>query len=98
MEGLRFSAYIEYCCDVLTEAAEYESDILLASLVKLQHIVEPINKTLIDKAKKDETKAPIPMVVKLVHAELQNFWTSLPPRIQQNRKFDTTFKVYFAVP
>ncbi|KAK0112917.1 hypothetical protein ONS95_014638 [Cadophora gregata] len=84
LEGIRYSAYIEHCCDVLLSAPEDDSDILLASLCKLQNIVDPVYQSFADKTKSDGTRAPVWMLVKMVRAEMDNLWNSLPPRIQQD--------------
>lgn len=84
LEGLRYSAYMEHCCDALLSAPEHDSDILLASLCKLQNIVEPVYRSFADKFKTDDTKAPVWMLVKMVRAEMENLWKSIPPRIQQD--------------
>ncbi|KAG4437722.1 hypothetical protein IFR05_006805 [Cadophora sp. M221] len=84
LEGLRFSAYIEHCCEVLLTSGEHDSDILLASLCKLQNIVEPVYRSFADKVKIEDTKAPVWMLVKMVRAEMDNLWKSLPANIQQD--------------
>ncbi|KAL2069099.1 hypothetical protein VTL71DRAFT_15437 [Oculimacula yallundae] len=85
MEGLRYSAYIEHCCEVLFTGAVHESDVLLASLCKLQNIIEPVYRAFADKAKVDNNKAPVWMLVKLVRAEMENFWKCLPATTQQDQ-------------
>lgn len=72
---------------MLLTAAQHDSDILLASLCKLQNIVEPVYRSFADKVKVDDTKAPVWMLVKMVQAEMENLWKSLPARIQQDRMF-----------
>ncbi|KAH7336166.1 hypothetical protein BKA65DRAFT_28790 [Rhexocercosporidium sp. MPI-PUGE-AT-0058] len=84
IDVMRFSAYIEHCCEVLLTTAEYDSDILLASLCKLQNIVEPVYRCFADKVKVNDTKAPVWMLVKMVRAEMENLWKSLPVHIQQD--------------
>ena|SRR6187402_942936 len=87
MESLQYSSYLEYCCHTLTEANEYESDLVLASLVRMQYILEPINRSFAATTIADEVKAPVWMIVKSARAELQRFWGSLPVQIQQNRGY-----------
>lgn len=84
LEGLRYSAYMEHCCEVLLAAPEHDSDIILASLCKLQNIIEPVYLRFADKGKVDDTKAPVWMLGKMVRAEMENLFNSLPPRIQQD--------------
>ncbi|KAL5317410.1 hypothetical protein ACEPPN_014505 [Leptodophora sp. 'Broadleaf-Isolate-01'] len=94
LEGLRFSAYVEHCCEVLLTEAEHDSDILLASLCKLQNIVEPVYRSFADKVKVEDTKAPVWMLVKMVRAEMENLWKSLPASIQQDQVFTFEQSIY----
>jgi hypothetical protein len=84
IEGLQYSPYIEYCCQALLEAAEYESDIILVALVRVQAIIETANRNLLSRGRPGE-KAPVWMHVKSSQFELQTYWNSLPPNVQQNR-------------
>lgn len=77
---------MEYTCTILEEAQEHQSDLLLVSLVRLQNIIEPVNRLFLDKMRVDESSVPVWMVVKLVQTELESLWTSLPPSIQQDCK------------
>ncbi|RDW72822.1 hypothetical protein BP6252_06729 [Coleophoma cylindrospora] len=90
-EALQHSAYLEFCCQALTEAAEHESDLLLVALVRLHSLIEPISKNLSSRAFNDESKAPIWMHINSVRVAVQNFWDSLPSSLQQNSFMITSY-------
>lgn len=83
-EGLQNSPYIEYTCQVLEEAAEQDSDLVLVSLVRMQCIVDSAYRGLPFKIAADDVKAPVWMHVKSARSELQKHWASLRPDIQQH--------------
>ncbi|KAE9380143.1 hypothetical protein N431DRAFT_459105 [Stipitochalara longipes BDJ] len=83
-EGLQHSPYIEYTCQVLEEAAECDSDLVLASLVRMQCIVESAYKSLPLKSAADDIKAPLWMHIKAARSELQKHMDSLRLDIQQH--------------
>ena len=85
-EGLQYSPYIEYTCQVLEESAECDSDLILVSLVRMQYIVESAYKGLPLKSSADDIKAPVWMHVKAARSELQKHLDSLRPEIQQHRR------------
>src|SRR5258708_7074844 len=85
-EGLQYSPYIEYTCQVLEEAVEQDTDLVLVSLVRMQIIVDMAFKNLPLKSAGDDIKAPVWMHVKAARADLQKHWDSLRPDIQQNCK------------
>ncbi|RDW87937.1 hypothetical protein BP5796_03631 [Coleophoma crateriformis] len=90
-EGLQHSAYLEFCCQLLTEAAEHESDLLLVALVRLHSLVEPLSKNLSSRLFNDESKAPIWMHINSVRVAIQHFWDSLPSSLQQNSFMITSY-------
>jgi hypothetical protein len=90
-EGLQNSPYIQYTCQVLEEAAEYDSDLVLVSLVRMQVILESAYKSLPIKIAGDETKAPVWMHIKAARAELQKHWDSLKPDVQEHRRLPPQF-------
>ncbi|PMD35134.1 hypothetical protein L207DRAFT_466175 [Hyaloscypha variabilis F] len=90
-EGLQYSPYIEYTCQVLEESAECDSDLILVSLVRMQYIVESAYKGLPLKSSADDIKAPVWMHVKAARSELQKHLDSLRPEIQQHQLIQLNF-------
>lgn len=84
-DGLQHSPYIDYTCQVLEEAAELDSDLVLVSLVRMQCILETAFKGLPLKCTPNSIKAPVWMHIKSARAELQRHWDSLRPDVQQHR-------------
>lgn len=85
---MQYSAYIEHSCQVLTEAAEQESDIIIVAMVKIQAFVDLTYRSLHAKGFTDWPKAaPAWMHVKSAQAQLQTYWESLTLEVQKNRKF-----------
>ncbi|KAH8654456.1 hypothetical protein BGZ60DRAFT_154530 [Tricladium varicosporioides] len=84
-EGMHQSTYYEYCCKVLQEAAEWESDFVLVALFRLQTMTETFWRNLsIRSAVLEGGRAPNWICVKAVRTELEQFWASLAPNVQQN--------------
>jgi hypothetical protein len=83
-EGLQYSPYIEYTCQVLEEASEQVSDLVLVSLVRMQCIVDSTYKSLPIKFTAEDIKAPAWMHGKAARCQLEKYWASLRTDIQQN--------------
>ncbi|RDL40971.1 uncharacterized protein BP5553_00950 [Venustampulla echinocandica] len=85
MECLQHTPYIDHNCKLLYDSAEYESDLVLVTLVRLQCIVESFQRTLLNESMTPHgSKVPAWMYIKSARAELQDFWTSLCPRLRSN--------------
>lgn len=95
MEGLQYSPYLEHCRRSLLEYAEYESDIILAALVKIQSIVEKANRLILDKDYPGGEKVPVWMHSKLAVLELHAYWESLSLGVRQNGTYYISFLMPF---
>jgi len=84
MESLQYSPYLEHCRISLLECAEYESDIILAALVKIQSIIEKTNRSILDNDYPGGEKVPVWMQSKLARLELHAYWETLPLNIRQD--------------
>ncbi|OCK78134.1 hypothetical protein K432DRAFT_444838 [Lepidopterella palustris CBS 459.81] len=89
MDFLRYTPYMEECCQYLMEAREYETDAFLVSLVRLQRIVEGIGQNLshqdlVNEWWNDRTTTPIELYVKTFRNEIQSFGKGLPSHLQHN--------------
>lgn len=80
--------YILECCHELEEAGEYQSDVVLAQLVRLQEIWYRMSRSFPydESLASRRPDAPIEMFVRAWQKELETFWASLPVESQQNSK------------
>lgn len=96
MDGLPYSPYIEYSCQVLHEAAEHEIDLILVACVRLQAIVESINRNITAKSSiTDIPKAPHWMHATSIRSEFQTILVSLPPNLQNNGQYNNPISWWF---
>lgn len=89
-DGLSYSPYMDYNCKVLEDAAECESDLLLAALARLQFISEAFHRNVLSNIRDGadtKTSTPSWMLTKAARTELQSLWMSFPPDLRQNRKY-----------
>ena len=85
--GLQFNTiYILECCHKLEQAAEFESDVILVQLVRLQEIRFRMGHSFpYDGSHATSSQdAPIEMFVKMWKRELETFWSTLPVKHRQN--------------
>lgn len=73
-------------CRNLEEAQELPSDRFLVYLVRLQRIVQRIERKVPIDDFTAETMIPIAMFVKALHSELEEFKESLPADVAENGK------------
>lgn len=82
------SNWLAQCCDSLLEAAEYESDLYLVALVKMQHIAERAYTILRSTDYQDQAsivyRAPLEMAMNSARRELDNFVKIQPEVVKQN--------------
>ncbi|KAF4998285.1 hypothetical protein FGRMN_3334 [Fusarium graminum] len=88
---LNWSAHLSQCCDTLAENREYESDLYLVSLVRMQHmadrgfsVIPPID--LFDPSP-PAFQAVTAMALDTVHRELKTFFELQPDRIRSTPGF-----------
>jgi hypothetical protein len=100
LDGLRYTSYIEHCCDALLETNDLDSDRVLVATVRLRRVLESANQNLPnDPPNSDIPKAPVWMYVKSIRAELHNIMATLPSDLQNNSKsipsqINTNFEVH----
>jgi hypothetical protein len=85
-DGLRYSPYVDTCCDFLLSQSEYGSDRLLATAVRLQCIISRMHDIFTIHATSNAAKAPLGLHVNIFRGELEAFNSSLPFDIQQDCK------------
>lgn len=87
----KYTKYHDQCLAELEVSAEYESDILLVHLVRIQHLTQRI----VDFNNRDQTPdelpgiaiTPIPTYQTAFHTELQRIRNLLPLILKSNRKW-----------
>lgn len=84
-DSLRYSAQLDQCCRQLEEAQEYPSDRFLVHLVRLQRIVQRIERKVPIDDLTPETTIPIAMFVKSLHGELLEYKHNLPRDMAEHR-------------
>lgn len=82
------TSYLDTCCDVLERNMEYEGDLLLVHMVRIQKLAQSIAVTW------DENSPSLPsmhlpptMVIQAFQEQLDSFQANLPPQLQDNGKF-----------
>ncbi|KAI2467105.1 hypothetical protein F4781DRAFT_327724 [Annulohypoxylon bovei var. microspora] len=85
----RYTPYIDQCLRELEADEEYESDLLLIRLVRIQNLSERIAQLHAKDPTANEltgiTRAPTSAYSNMFHAELEKFTASLPPNLVTNR-------------
>lgn len=92
-EIFHYTPYLEKCCRSLEATQECQSDVVLVSLVRLQHIVQEINQTF-PYDEFDTFKAlgtPVALCIKALRTKLSALRSSLPPELERNPLFLMTF-------
>lgn len=93
---LRFSKYTRKCLEDLEKTSEYESDLLLVHLVRIQRLTERIHNWTSQEDDEDDIssylKAPPAAYQVAFHGEIGRLQSSLPASLVGNRLLD----VYFA--
>lgn len=84
IEGLDYSPYLEYCRCSLLEFAEFESDIILASLVKIQSILGKAQRIVLETSYPGSDAVPVWIHAQIAILELQNYWQTLSFDVQKN--------------
>jgi hypothetical protein len=84
-----YKPYIEQCCQNLEATQEFQSDLVLVYLVRLQHIIEEINQTFPN----DEIETfkalgtPVALCIKALRTKLSSLRSRLPAELEHNPLF-----------
>lgn len=85
IDGLEHTSYLDYTCQSLAEAAEFESDLILVFMARSQYLVSTMSRSLLSGGPgPDDVKAPPSMHAKLAKADLQKFFMALPSSLQEH--------------
>lgn len=90
IDGLPRTPYIIHCCKVLEDAAEYESDIVLITIIRLYGFVELVNTAIMNRLHANGISAPIWMQIASIQRELQAYWATVPTQMKENGKFPSS--------
>lgn len=87
---MRFSKYTRQCLEDLDKASEYESDLLLVHLVKIQRLTERIHNWTSQDDEEDDVsaylKAPPAAYQVAFHGEIDRLQSSLPASLADNSR------------
>ena len=90
IDGLQNSPYVEYNCVALSDAAESESDLVLVASVRLEILVDSMNRHFfLRDPENDGAKGPVWMHVRSMREELHSYWRSLSPELQRNSQYSS---------
>ncbi|KAM0191886.1 hypothetical protein ACHAPI_008604 [Fusarium lateritium] len=88
---VNWSAHLSQCCDTLAETREYESDLYLVALVRMQHIADRGFSVIPAIDPSDPTpptfQAVTAMALDTVHRELESFFKSQPDAVRNTPGF-----------
>ncbi|KXH32998.1 hypothetical protein CSAL01_05934 [Colletotrichum salicis] len=88
IDPMRYSGYMQQCLRELEEDVEFESDIHLAYIVRIQRLCERISdlrsKDYLDEEGDESTRAPLSAYVSGFRAELNKLQASMPPALKNN--------------
>ena len=85
IDGLEHTSYLDYTCQSLAEAAEFESDLILAFMARSQYLILTMSRSLLGGwSGPDDVKAPLSMHAKLAKGDLQKFFLALPSNLQEH--------------
>lgn len=79
--GLEHTPYLEYTCQSLLEAAEFESDLVLGLVVRSEILIMSISRI---SGGSVDIKAPPLMQAELAKADLQKCFLALPSTVQEH--------------
>lgn len=90
----QWTTYMGKCCESLIQSHEYETDLLLVALVKMQHVTDRVFSIMPCHSYdyQDPTlavfRAPFDMAIGGVRKEMEAFANSQPEIVKQSSKFD----------
>jgi hypothetical protein len=82
---LEHSPYLDYTCQSLFEAAEFQSDLILVFAARSQSLVASMSRNILSGGLgSGDIKAPLSMQAKSAKADLQGYFLALPPTLQEH--------------
>lgn len=79
------TSYLDTCCSVLEAKMEYDSDVDLVQLVRIQKLAQSIAVTWdANTPSLPSTHLPPTMIIQAFQEQLDSFRANLPPHLQEN--------------
>lgn len=79
------TSYLDTCCSVLEAKMEYDSDVDLVQLVRIQKLAQSIAVTWdANTPSLPSTHLPPTMIIQAFQEQLDSFRANLPPNLQEN--------------
>lgn len=97
---LHWNNYMAQCCDSLAQQQEYETDLYLAALLRMQHIADRVYGLLpgavaeFHESTPTIFRAPLDMAMNGVRRQLEEFVKSQPEAIKQNKYFMAHYQIF----
>ena len=92
LDPIRYTPYLDQCMKDLEASREYETDYLIVSLVRIQHLTERISqlhaKEHLQQDLQDIARAPMNVYLDAFQQELDKFKGSLPRGLQSNSEWE----------
>ena len=89
-DPIRYSPYLDQYLRALEAEQEYETDLYLVNLVRIQHLTERISRLHAKDHVEDDlpgiARAPLDAYMVAFQGELDRYRNELPPHLQQNSK------------
>lgn len=90
LDPIRYSPYLEQCLRELEAKPEYESDLYLVNLVRIQHLTERISRLHAKDHVEDDlpgvARAPMNVYINAFQGELDRYKDALPRHLRANSK------------
>lgn len=84
-DALMNTTYLDTCCNVLEAKMEYDSDVDLVQLVRIQKLAQSIAVTWdVNSPSLPSTHLPPTMIIQAFQEQLDSFRANLPPHLQEN--------------
>ena len=81
------TSYLDTCCSVLEAKMEYDSDMDLAQMVKIQKLAQSIAVTWdANSPSLPSTHLPPIMIIQAFQEQIDNFQANLPPHLKDDGK------------
>jgi hypothetical protein len=90
MDSMRYSKYMQQCVRELEAAKEFESDTLLLTYVRIQHLMERVARLHSPDEMEDEVgipRAPVSAYISAFQSELDKIRAGVPKYLRNNREF-----------
>jgi len=85
IETFPFASYTQELSKILADVKEYESDIVIYHLIKLQFLVNKVKRTFNDTTDPESSPVlPTKMILRMLQHQFDDFRTNLPDEVKEN--------------